>query len=67
MSRDPNEGADYVSLRLINVDQLCDLWGVKKSWVYDQVEAGRLPVVRLGKQLRFRETDLAGYLAEAVA
>ncbi|MFG1878043.1 helix-turn-helix domain-containing protein [Sphaerisporangium sp. NPDC049003] len=66
MSKDSFDGAEFVSLRLIDVDQLCGLWGVKKSWVYDQVEAGRLPVVRLGKQLRFRETDLAGYLAEAV-
>jgi excisionase family DNA binding protein len=59
--------SDFAELRLIDVDQLCELWGVKKSWVYDQVEAGKLPAVRLGKQLRFRESDLASYLGNAVA
>ncbi|MCW2942162.1 MAG: DNA-binding protein [Actinomycetia bacterium] len=61
------ETSEFPGLQLIDVDQLCTLWGVKKSWVYDQVEAGRLPALRLGKQLRFREADLASYLAAAVA
>lgn len=35
-----------------------------KDWVYDEVEAGRLPYVRLGrKHLRFRRPDLARFLA----
>ncbi|HEY6790209.1 MAG TPA: helix-turn-helix domain-containing protein [Trebonia sp.] len=37
---------------------------VKKSWNYDEVEAGRLDALRLGKQLRFRPSDLARYLDE---
>lgn len=70
--RDPpltaNERAsDFPELRLLDVDQLCELWGVKKSWIYDQVEAGKLPVVRLGRQLRFREADLVSYLGNLVA
>lgn len=43
-------------------EQLCELLQVRKSWVYDQAEAGRLPHVRLGNQLRFRRSDLAEYL-----
>lgn len=65
VSTDSYDEPDFGSLRLIDVDRLCGLWNVKKSWVYDQVEAGNLPAVRLGKQLRFREADLAGYLAQA--
>jgi excisionase family DNA binding protein len=67
MTANSSDATEFTSLRLIDVDQLCLLWGVKKSWVYDQVEAGRLPVIRLGKQLRFREADLAGYLTQALA
>lgn len=67
MTTGSNERPQFADLQLINVDQLCTLWGVKKSWVYDQVEAGRLPALRLGKQLRFREADLVGYLTEAVS
>jgi excisionase family DNA binding protein len=35
---------------------------VKKSWLYDEVERGALNAIRLGKQLRFRASDLARYL-----
>jgi excisionase family DNA binding protein len=37
---------------------------VKKSWIYDEVEAGRLEPLRLGKQLRFRPSEIARYLDE---
>lgn len=67
MSTDFNGEPGFGSLRLIDVDQLCTLWGVKKSWVYDQVEAGKIPAIRLGKQLRFREADLIGYINQVVA
>jgi excisionase family DNA binding protein len=49
-------------LELLTPDQLCSLLHVRKSWIYDQVEAGRLPHLRLGNQLRFRRADLAEYL-----
>jgi excisionase family DNA binding protein len=55
---------DLRDLELLTPDDLCALLKVKKSWVYDEVEAGRLEVVRLGKQLRFRPSELARYLDE---
>jgi excisionase family DNA binding protein len=55
---------DFQDLDLLTPDDLCTLLKVKKSWIYDEVEAGRLEVVRLGKQLRFRPSDLARYLDE---
>jgi excisionase family DNA binding protein len=51
-------------LDLLTPDDLCALLKVKKSWIYDEVEAGRLEALRLGKQLRFRPSDLARYLDE---
>ena len=49
-------------LDLLTPDDVCTLLKVKKSWIYDEVEAGRLSALRLGKQLRFRPSDLARYL-----
>lgn len=51
--------------RLITTEELCELWSAKKSWVYDEVQAGRLRHVRLGKRLRFRMSDLNEYLNRA--
>jgi excisionase family DNA binding protein len=53
---------DLRDLDLLTPDDVCTLLKVKKSWVYDEVEAGRLDALRLGKQLRFRPSDLARYL-----
>jgi excisionase family DNA binding protein len=49
-------------LELLTPDQLCELLQVKKSWLYDQVEGGHFPCLRLGKQLRFRRSDVNRYL-----
>jgi len=56
--------ADLLDLDLLTPDDVCTLLKVKKSWLYDEVEAGRLEALRLGKQLRFRPSDLARYLEE---
>lgn len=48
-------------LRLFTPDEVCALLQVKKSWLYDSVEAGAIEVVRLGKQLRFRRSALERY------
>jgi excisionase family DNA binding protein len=55
---------DLQDLDLLMPDDVCTLLKVKKSWLYDEVEAGRLDAIRLGKQLRFRPSDLARYLDE---
>jgi excisionase family DNA binding protein len=54
-----SEGPD---VRLLDADDLCRLWKVRKSWLYDAVERGEVPCLRLGNQLRFRPADLAAYL-----
>lgn len=52
-------------LDLLTVDDVCRLLKVKRSWVYDAAERGDLPVVRLGRQLRFRRSDLALLIGNA--
>jgi excisionase family DNA binding protein len=51
-------------LELLTVVDVCELFKVTRDWVYDEVEAGRMPSLRLGrKHLRFRRRDLEEYLA----
>jgi excisionase family DNA binding protein len=51
--------------QLLTVDDVCRWFVVTRDWVYDEVEAGRLPFVRLGRRhLRFRREDLDHYLAD---
>ena len=50
--------------RLLTVEDVCRWFAVTKDWVYDEVEAGRLPFIRLGrKHLRFQKHELDRYLA----
>jgi excisionase family DNA binding protein len=49
-------------LSLLTAQDVAALLKVKVSWLYGQVEAGQFPVVRLGRQLRFRRGDVLGYL-----
>ena len=49
-------------LSLLDADDVCGLWKVKKSWLYDAVEAGDIPVIRFGRQLWFRRSDIAAYI-----
>lgn len=58
------EPSDDAGLDLLTVADVCALFKVTKDWVYDEVEAGRLPNIKLGrKQLRFRRRELESYLA----
>jgi excisionase family DNA binding protein len=50
-------------LDLLTADDVCELLKVKKSWLYDTVEAGTIAVIRLGKQLRFQPSAISDYLA----
>ena len=51
---------------LLTVGDVCDWFKVTRDWVYDEVEAGRLPYLRLGrKHLRFDRDELTDYLAAA--
>lgn len=49
---------------LLTVEHVCAWFNVTRDWIYDEVEAGRLPYIRLGRRsLRFRRTELDHYLA----
>lgn len=55
-------------LDLLDVDDLIVLLKVTKKWVYAEVQAGRLPAIRLGpKYLRFFREDIREYLKRSRA
>jgi len=39
--------------RLIGIDELAALWSMPKATLYNWVNQGRLPYVKLGRSLRF--------------
>jgi len=39
--------------RLIGIEELAGLWSIQKSTLYNWVNQGRLPYVKLGRSLRF--------------
>lgn len=50
-------------LELLTPDEVADLLKVKKDWLYDQHESGKLRGVKLGRQLRYRRQTISDYLA----
>jgi excisionase family DNA binding protein len=55
-------GTDTVG-ELMTVADLCAWLKVPSHWVYDQVEARRIPYIRLGRRsLRFTRREIEAYL-----
>ena len=48
--------------RLLLVEDVERLLGRSRDWIYDEVEAGRLPARRVGRLLRFHPDDLVEWL-----
>jgi excisionase family DNA binding protein len=50
--------------RLLTVTEVAAAMRVSNMTVYRLIRAGDLPAIRVGKNYRVLESDLAGYLAE---
>ena len=48
--------------RLLTARQLADLLGFSPATVVDWAEAGKLPAFKVGGRLRFRESEVEGWL-----
>lgn len=44
--------------RLLTADQVADLLAITRKRAYELASQGRLPAVRLGRQVRFRRRDV---------
>jgi excisionase family DNA binding protein len=51
-----------VSARLLDAEQAADLLGLHKSWVMEQARRDAIPHVRLGRYVRFSESDLLDWI-----
>ncbi len=51
--------------RLLNIDELAELLGVKRGWVRDKVTARQLPHHRIGRHVRFTAEDVEAIVAAA--
>src|SRR5215203_3051317 len=50
------------SLQLLSVQEVGELLGLGRSWVYQQIRSGEMPSVHLGGSVKVKRTDLEEYL-----
>ena len=50
--------------RLLTAEEVAELLRLPVSTVYDLARTGRLPHLRIGRALRFSQSDLEAHLAE---
>lgn len=51
-----------MSERLVDAAELAQTLGVPKSWVLAEARAARIPHLRLGRYVRFRESSVLEWL-----
>lgn len=56
-----------ITERLLTVRELAGLLAVPESWVYGHTAAGDIPTVRVGRYVRFRLSDVLGWLRRDAA
>lgn len=49
--------------RLLDADDVAAALGVSRDWIYAEVRAGRIPHVRLGRNVRFRSQAVEDWIA----
>lgn len=49
---------------LLNIDDVCSLLNVKKSWVRSAIFRKKLPNTKIGKLVRFSSEDLSRWVEE---
>ena len=50
--------------RLLTAEDIAELLGVPKTWVYEQARKGLLPCVQLGRYRRFRREAVEEWVAK---
>jgi excisionase family DNA binding protein len=49
---------------LLDAEEVGELLGVPKSWVWEQSRQGRIPTVRLGRYRRYRREAIERWIEE---
>jgi excisionase family DNA binding protein len=50
--------------RLLTAEEVADMLGVPKTWVYEQARRGRIPTVELGRYRRFRREAIEEWIRD---
>ncbi len=48
--------------KLLSVNQLADILGLKKITIYEKVRSNKIPFVKLGKRVLFQPSDVEGFI-----
>ncbi len=57
-----SEPAYRRSLQLLSVQEVGELLGMGRSWVYNQIKSGEMPSVHLGGSVKVKREDLEEYI-----
>jgi len=49
---------------LLTASDVAALLGVSEDWIYSESRAGRIPHVKLGRNVRFRRSSIDTWIAE---
>ena len=52
---------------LVGIDESCKLLSIRRSYLYDLINQGRLRPVKLGRRTLFRYSDLVAFADAALA
>ena len=61
-AHDASGTARKLEAPLLRPDEAAALLAVKTSWIYDAVQTGRLPCLRIGRHIRFTRAMLEDWL-----
>jgi excisionase family DNA binding protein len=53
-----------VSGQLLTADDVAAMLGMGTDWIYGEVRAGRIPLVRLGRYVRFRAESIDQWIRD---
>src|SRR5919202_2797573 len=54
--------AESQASQLLAVEEVCEVLGMGKSWVYRKIRSGDIPGVKLGGAIKVSRADLNGYV-----
>jgi excisionase family DNA binding protein len=49
-------------VNLLNVEELSELFSIPRENIYRLIKAGELPYLRIGKRIRFDESEIVEWL-----
>ena len=53
-----------MAARLLTAEDVAEMLGVPKTWIYEQSRKGLIPTVELGRYRRFRREAIEEWIAE---